>query len=428
MKTTGSASSEVKLLSGSQSDFFLSRAKHPALFSGRGGGKTVASVVKAFTYCWEFPGARGVLTEPIFRNLKEILLKEARNLFGYLEGDKSPQGWIYKHNESLIHFPQLGSEILLRAGESPETLRGLTINFFGMDEARTGYQEETFRLLQGSMRAADFPAQGWVTSTPAGVRHWLYKHWMTPAELELDPNDYKLFRAHSKDNIYNRPGFYEDLLASYGRDTRWAQQEIEGLFVVFEGQAFPQFDERIHGRHPPADITRRIVGFDFGVVSPTAAIEIGLDTGRRVHTLREFYRSRTTEREIVEVLSEWQPTLIACDPTAKDAINMLRRYGLNARKARSNDFGLRVRLVSSRLAIDHATNLPGAFLSPTCPNLVEEIRTLAYAKTRGMEMLTDHFEKGLPDHAFDAFSYALMEIDGLPYGRPPQMQVVYRGW
>lgn len=417
----------IELLAGPQADFVMSAAPFPGLFGGRGSGKTVASVVKEFMGATTYPGSAGCITEPTYKQHFRVLLPVFRRLFGAGEGPI----WEFKKADMEIRWVN-GSSTYLGYAEDPESVRGLTLARFNLDEARVGKQHETFMNLQGCLRQEGFPHQGSVTTTPAGKRHWLYYRWVQKKlpweEVNLPWEDYKFFLADSETNTHNPPEFLTRLRASFG-GTRWAEQEIGGQFVVFEGQAFPNFNEDIHVRRPPPDMRwrRQVTGMDWGAIRPTAVYEVCQDHDNRVWVTREFYKSRCTETELLNALGEFPPR-VYCDPSAKDVIESMNRHGVQARKAQSNDFALRVRLVGSRLALDPGSGQPGMYISPDCPNLIEEIAGLMYAKPRGMdEYYSDRWEPGSNDHGFDGVSYALQEIDTGMRGRP-QPSVVFQRW
>ncbi|KKN25956.1 hypothetical protein LCGC14_0879480 [marine sediment metagenome] len=392
----------------------FSAARHPAMISGRRGGKTVASCVKAFLYAHEHPGALICLTVNTYPAIRDIIVKTWYSLFGAGLGKM----WDYKVADATITFPN-GSNILLRASEDPDKLRGLTLAAFGMDEAAISNQHEAFQVLQATLSQVGYPHQGWVTTTPKGIRSWIYQRWVKNQlkdGAELDPEEYVLMQAHTRDNTYLTAEYMASLEASYG-DTKWAQQELEGEFVAFEGQAFPEFDENVHVKSPPVGMKfkREVAGFDWGNVRPSAIIECQQDQTGRVWVTREWYKRRADLGEILNAMGDF-PNRVYCDPTAKEEREFLQRSGVGARKARSNDFALRVSLVGRRLAL--VAGEPGLYISPDCPNLIEEIGSLTYAKQRGQDILNDKWEPGSDDHAFDALAYALMELDAGARGRP----------
>ncbi len=404
----------IELLAGPQEEFVFSTARHPAMFSGRRGGKTYASCVKAFLYAHEYPGALICLTAPTYKTLEDVTLRTWKDIFG----KGVDRVWEFKAREMALNFPN-GSTILLRPSDEPDKLRGLTLAAFGMDEAAISNQHEAFQVLQATLSQVGFPHIGWVTTTPKGIRSWLYQRWVKNQlsdGAELAPEEYLRFQAHTRDNTFLTAEYMASLIASYG-NTKWAQQELEGEFVAFVGQAFPEFDEKIHVKHPPVGLKfkREVAGFDWGAVRPSAIIEVQLDEAGRAYATREWYERRATLDAILNAMGNF-PNRVYCDPTAKEAREFVQRSGVGARKARSNDFQLRASLVGRRLAV--VAGEPGLYVSPNCPNLIEELGSLTYAKQRGQDILNDKWEPGSDDHAFDALAYALMEIDAGARGRP----------
>jgi len=412
----------IKLLDGPQREFVFSEARFPALFSGVGGGKTFASIVKAFRFSSANPGALGCLAAPTYRTIEDVTLTEIYATFGA----GVPEMWKFVKNEMSIQFTN-GSKILLRPADEPDKLRGLNLAFFGLDEPDNRHHE-TFKVLQARLRQPGMPHQGWITTTPRGIRSWLYQRWVKnqlPDGKTVEKENYPIFRARTVENIHLDPEFMKSLVESYG-DTKFAAQELEGEFVEFEGQAFPMFDERIHVKDPPPGtrFKREITGMDWGAIRPTAIYAVRLDTNNRIWVTDEFYERRCTERQMLDALGRF-PSKVFCDPSAKDVIEMMRRNGVNARKAKSNDFRLRARLIGSRLTI--VDGQPGMYLSPSCPNLIEEVASATYARQRGMDILNDKWEPGTDDHGIDGTSYAIMEIDAGPRGRP-QPTMILRQW
>lgn len=414
----------IELLPGPQSEFVRSQDRFPALFSGVGGGKTFASCVKAYQYAFEHKGSLGCLTAPTYRAVEDVTLTTWYDIFG--EGLDTH--WEFRKNEMAIRLAN-GSKILLRPAEDPDKLRGLNLAFFGMDEAAIGWQHETFKVLQARLRQPGYPHQGWITTTPKGIRSWLYQRWVKK-ELdgrELPAHQYVRMQARTKDNTHLDDDYLESLQQSYG-DTKFAAQELEGEFVAFDGQAFPEFSPADHVQRPPVGMRfkRQICGLDFGFRAPLAVIEASLDERNHIWVTKEFYKRRCDEREMLTALGDFAPRVF-CDPSAKDTIDYLRREGVQARKAKSNDFKLRGRLVGARLAKDPGTGKPGMSISPECPNLIEELSSLAYAKQKN-EAENEKWEPGLGDHAFDALAYALMELDAGARGPRPILGHLPRRW
>lgn len=433
---------ELKLNDGGQTEFFLCTARHPGFFAGRGAGKTVAAVAKAFGYILQHPGARGVITSPTYDMIERNILPVTYQLFGELHG----VAWEYRPGTQRIIFspafwggqanPRLveQSVIYLRPADYPERLRGMTLAFFAMDEVAQGHQHQAFIILQGALRQKGYPQQGWVTSTPSRSCAWVRQRWVEHRNpftgAQLNPADYPSFFASAYDNPHIPKESVDQFLASLG-DTRLAAQEIFGQFIAIEGAAFPQFSEAQHVVTPPAGLmTRRaVVGLDFGGTNPTALIEVCQDTDGRLWATREFYKAQCDDREWVQTVREWNAMRIVCDPSGGyKKIDWLRKlYGVPIYLAKTNDFATRARLVGSRLN-PAEDGRPGLLISPACPNLIAELKTLAYHQPQGRDYFQDRWEPGAADHAYDALAYAIMDIDmGMP-DYSYQVDVRFKGW
>ena len=92
----------VATMPGPQADFVASRAAHPAFLGGRGSAKTVAGLLKMWTYVNQHPGANGAISFPVYDNIETIFLPEMRKFFGDVEGSE----WIYKDKKRQLVFPQ----------------------------------------------------------------------------------------------------------------------------------------------------------------------------------------------------------------------------------------------------------------------------------------------------------------------------------
>jgi len=421
----------LEVLPGAQEEFVRSGAKFPAMIGGRGSGKTMASGIKAMILAGNYPGAQGVLTCKTFEQVRTRLMPAIRKKFGIAEG----KTWEWRRADHEIRF-QNGSVIYLRPANDPGRCRGFSLLFFGMDEAADGDQEPSFFHLQACLRQEIkdtegklVPAQGWVTTTPHWRATWIRKRWrehVNPQTLgKLPGADYPIFLAHTESNFFNPETYIEDLRLSAASE-RIIAQELRGEFIDLEGVAFPAFSERSHVRSLPqsAKIVKRVIGVDFGGTVPTAVVEFALLDNGEIQGTYEFYQRRCAEKQLVEAIADRPRCKVLCDPSGKELIDMLRRYGINAHKARSNNFGLRFRLWASRLNLmNRGTGKvyqqgepgaqyaqPGIYLSSNQPNLISELQNLAFASARG-DVLKDSWEQGLDDHAYDAGAYCLMELD-----------------
>ena len=185
----------------------------------------------------------------------------------------------------------------------------------------------------------------------------------------------------------------------------------------------------VHVAEPPAFLEKLTLGLDWGLHSPTAAITLGRDSGNRLWAIAEYYQRNSRESDLVDWLAAQKQLgakLMVADPSAKTWIEGLHRLSLPVTQARSNEQGLRISLIASRLG--GAGRPAGLFISGRCPNLITELQQAAWHQPRGLEMLTDRLAPGCQDHAIDALAYALMEFEHWVKGKPPQVAGRIGGW
>ena len=426
----------IELMEGTQTDFFLSEAKHPAFLGGRGSSKTFSLLAKAFTKAQDNPGIRGCLTQPTFDMIRRNLVPVWEKQFGHVGG--KGRVWEFRLWQAgapgEIAFAN-GSLIDLRPADAPEKFRGATYGFFGMDEVAVGNQLHVFLSLMPTLRQEGYSLQGFVTSTPSGHQPWIRQIWLDNVnpftEASLTAANYPIFRAKTKDNWHLPKEEYENWKEMFG-GTRFAAQELEGEFTALEGMAFEEFGD-IHIREMPEDtvVVRKVNGLDFGGSSPTSMHEGCLDQSDRLWVTREFYQRNADDYDWIRKCEEWGSREIRCDPSRSESeLEHLRKiYGLRGLKRaapHAKGFENRIRLWRNRLNVRDGT--PRIYISRNCPNMISELRNLAYQELRPGEVTLGKWAKGCSDHAYDSGAYLLSAFDraGADYSYRPR--VIESGW
>ena len=411
----------VELMAGAQTEFYLSEAYSPALIAGRGYGKTIALAAKAFKYADAHPGGRGVITQPTFEMIRRNFIPVWEQLFGHLGGKYWSYAIIQQGVPSEIRFAN-GFVYDLRpaTNEMAEKFRGATYCGIFMDEIRNEDQLGCYLALTGALRMPGYPLQFCVTSTPEARRPWIRKIWtdhVDPiSEDPLPPEEYPKFKARTEENWKISDVQKKRIRAMYGGASRYARQELDAEDIAQEGIAFEEFTEKHIGDPPPGLVFRRtLAGIDFGQASPTAMHEIKLDISDNVWITREFYMRNATDYDWIKSAAEWNIPLVICDPSRseQELSEMRRKYGVRIQRARppAKRFEDRVKLLRNRLMNRTDTGGVRLHISPSCPNLINEIQNLAYAQPRIGEYAIDRWETGSLDHGFDAVAYGLSEID-----------------
>jgi Terminase RNaseH-like domain len=356
------------------------------------------------------PGSLGLVGAPTYPMLRDA----AQRMFFEL----CPTSLIARHNKTEnVTVMRNGSEILWRPAFEYDRYRGLNLAWFWLDEAPwCGY--EAWQILKATLRqkvSAGYETAAWATGTPRGRDGYA-------RDFELQPQaNHALYRASTWANAHNLPdGFVADL----GYTGAFAEQEIEGLFVAFEGLVYALDASEGSGNlnvweKPLADLPRIIGGIDWGYTNPCALVVFGLDGDRRAWQLDEFYQRRASQEEVV------LPALVkltrqygvqcwyadAADPEAIDrANNALAREGLQCRvRAVSKGPGsvrAGIQTVTSLLAL-REDGTRGLYIDPKCASTLAEYGSYAYATAERAKRDPSEEPVKQSDHALDATRYAL---------------------
>lgn len=395
----------VHQLNPKQDDFVSSSARFSFYVGGRGAGKTFAGALRAIIRSQEQPGSLGLIGAPTHPMLRDF----AQRTFFAL----CPSALIRDHNKTENHtYLRNGSEILWRSATDEDRYRGLNLAWFWLDEAPyCGYH--AWELLKATLRQSGYQTSAWATGTPRGVDGYA-------RDFELEPKrNHLLVRASTRENLRNLPPeFIEDL----GYAGQFAEQEIEGRFVAFEGLVYT-LDGSEHGNIRAAPAQRQwarvIGGIDWGYTNPAAAVVFGLDGDRRAWQLAEFYQRRASLSEVIV------PAVVALtkrygvgvwhadseDPEAIATLNAaLAREGLQtrARPAVKGPGSVRagIQVVTSLLA-PRGDGTRGLYVDPSCVNTIAEYGTYAYATADRARRDPSEEPVKQSDHALDATRYAL---------------------
>ncbi|HEX9037322.1 MAG TPA: terminase family protein [Ktedonobacterales bacterium] len=383
--------------------FVHSDARFSFYVGGIGAGKTFAGAARSIVRAMEDPGSLGLIGAPTFPMLRDAT---QRTFLGLLPRELIK---VYARAEERLLLVN-GSEILFRSLDTPDRARGLNLAWFWLDEAPLcGYY--SWQVLKGRLRQAGRHTAAWATGTPRG-------HDGFARDFEARPaRGHTLVRAATWTNAHNLP---LDYIASLGYTGAFAQQEIEGQFVAFEGLVYA-FDPTpgAHVRDPEersaTGWARVVGGVDWGYTHPTAGLVFGVDGDGLHWQLDEFYQRRASLDEtvlpaLVEMTRRWSVAEWFCGPDEPEHIAALSaalaRAGLSARVTRAeNSVRAGIQTVASLLA-RRPDGQPGLVVAPRCVHTRAEYRQYQWAAATGER---DPAEQPLKqrDDAMDATRYAL---------------------
>ncbi len=382
--------------------FVMCESRFSFYVGGIGAGKTYAGAVRAITHALDDPGSLGLIAAPTYTMLRDAT---QRTFFELLAPALRRS---YSKSEGALTLSN-GSEILFRSLDEPDRLRGLNLAWFWLDEAPLcGYYG--WQVLKGRLRQPGHTTAGWATGTPHGRDGFA-------RDFELKPRrGHTLFRASTYANAHNLPpGFVEEL----GYTGAFAEQEVQGKFVAFEGLVY-SFDASVGGhlREPPAGaVWRQVIGgVDWGYTNPAAAVVFGLDGDGRAWQLDEFYQRRasldaTLIPAILELTRRYGVSVWYCGPDEPEHIDALASAlaaaRLPCRALRANNaVRAGIQTVTSLLAA-RTDGTRGLYVSARCVATLAEYGAYQYATAPGEHR--DPSEQPLKqnDHALDATRYAL---------------------
>lgn len=371
-----------------QMRFVQDPARFPGYVGGIGSGKSFAGAAKVLARL----GSKqiGGVYAPTYPMLRDAT---KRTLLALL--DELGIRYIHHISDNVITIPASGHEIICRSLDNPDSLRGPNLDYAWVDEASLA-DRASWAVVKGRVRTGPHP-QAWATFTPKG-RNWCWEEW----ERDANPN-HPLYRVQTTENPELPPGFAESL----GYAGRFAEQELGGLFVAFEGLVYPAFQRDNHMHEVDCADWPAVLGVDAGTRNPSAILTIR-HSGDRRHIEREVYRRGMGSRDLVAAIEAEADACTAqaiyIDPSALDVITDLMADGYYATKA-NNNVGDGIREMTSLLEIGERG--PSLTVDPSCVNLIAEFESYSYPDG-------GHAEKDNPikanDHACDAARYACMGL------------------
>jgi len=387
-----------------QDKFIRCPDRFPALIGGIGSGKSWAGAARA-TLESAGPPTVGLVVAPTYRMLRDATLRSYYEVAGDLFRD-------FQRGEMIARIGN--AEVMFRSADNPDRLRGPNLDWAHIDEAAL-CPKDTWPVVIGRLRGHGNAGPCWITTTPKG-RNWVYHRLdqMTP------------FTITTRQNPHLHPEFVKSLEQAY--TGRFAEQELEGKFVGFEGLVYEEFDAAMHVRRDHAPFVDIVMAMDVGYANPTALYAIGVSGNGSWHVFIEAYRRRMLDDDILEAVQEvqamarrelapnmlreledagqlelWLPDLFV-DPAAAALIAKLQQAGIRAWPA-DNRVMDGIRAVKSKMNTMTHTGRPLLTISPECPNLLAELESYHWK-----ESVSGYLDQPVKenDHAVDAVRYGVM--------------------
>lgn len=380
---------------------YKSSAQYHAFVSGIGAGKTTSGVIRMLLNVKQWNvGQTGYVIAPTHAAIRNVILPELRkwNVLNHAE---------YNRSNSSLEFPN-GSKVIFESADNKrkiERLRGPSISWFWIDEAAS-LPEMVWDVMKGRLRGAGY-RNAFITTTPQG-RNWVYQHFHPDGQQYVGPDRVNgVFNVGSDENPH-LPDDYLEMIDDY--EGKFHEQEVQGMFVSYEGLVYPWFTQGQHTTELPAmkdlraadirselGIDRVIYGVDWGFSAPSVILAL-VERGNETLVAEEFVEKRCTTDDLVkqaeEMQSRWGNGVFYCDPAEPSSIEEFQRKGIDAEAANN----------SRREGIRHVSAQQDTLtVAESCQTLVNEFGQYQYRdKNDGSEQVIK-----ANDHALDALRYAL---------------------
>ncbi|MBM4033649.1 MAG: hypothetical protein FJ291_17965 [Planctomycetes bacterium] len=309
--------------------FLRSRAQFAGLFGGIGSGKSHAGCFWALLKALKNPRCLGLIGANSYHQLQDATLRTFQR---FLAEYHIP----HRFNVSDMRFRLAnGAEILCRSMENYDSLRGIELGWFYLDELRDT-RLEAWRVVQGRLRGQNVDArEGRVTTSPNGF-NWIYDEFIRRPSNPADAEGcrYKAFFGRTRDNKHLPGDYVQALLGSY--DPLLAAQELDGRFLnTTAGRIYHAFDRFIHVSDAADFVPGEPVywALDFNVSPMTAVIaqwdpfgvppsggssedrvNAGLRTGLRV--VDELWLTDSGTMAMCEAFGQWLERASSREPRA----------------------------------------------------------------------------------------------------------------
>jgi predicted phage terminase large subunit-like protein len=204
-------------LTPAQREFQESADDYTIFLSGRGGGKTLSSVLRLVSLP---AGSRAVYLGPTHTFFQDVTMPEIERL----DRELYKKAGIKLISKKSMIFRELtfinGTTVAFRSTKNFEERRGMNAKYLFMDEAAR-IPNEAYDVIAAILRVPG--CRMYVTTTPRGKRSWLYNLCKNPKRPT------KIIRASTRDNKHIDPSYYDTLKSIYSN--KFAAQELEAEFV-----------------------------------------------------------------------------------------------------------------------------------------------------------------------------------------------------
>lgn len=394
-------------LSEHQAEFLQADEKFVLLAGGIGSGKSWVGSHWVLQKASSCPKLKGLIAANTYKQLRNSTLS---CLFGQLDDLKIP----YDYNQSSGVLTLGNAKILCTSLENYDTLRGIEISWFWLDECRDTRQE-AFEVIMGRLRGRG-KLEGRLTSSPAGF-NWMYDYFAGSKKTE----DFRMIEATTLDNPFLPDDYIDVLQASY--DKKMYQQEVMGRFInITQGPVYYAFDREHHVKVTPKFQNAKIwIGMDFNINPMTAAISNLGD--KIIRVFDEAWIMTSNTHEIATHIRDRHGKGHNIVPDATGKALKTSAAGLSDHVILENE-GYNVMKTYNPFRMDRYNCVNNLFekgaiqIDPSCKKLIRDLEMVSYKE--GTSLPDTSKDKSLT-HISDALGYLCWYINPIAKRSRPTM-------
>lgn len=358
-----------------------------ALISGIRGGKTVAGAREATRQAWNAKG-KGVygIVAPTYNMLDRTTWMEFKEAARPLIAESVD-------SKKIIRLKN-GREVHGFSADKPDRIRNSTMVGFWVDEARECKQfRMLWDVLQG--RVLSTGGKGFITTSPNSYDdiHDIF--------ISNRKEGYGVVRFPTYANIYLNKEGIDQLAANY--DSKFAQQEIMGEFVIFQGAVYYTFNRN----HNAGDLAFKVAVYDNSKpislccdfnVDPMAWVVAQVhqrnDGLKEVRVIDEIYLKNSNTVEACQEFKNRFPNHRAgvylygdasgkARSTTSNVTNWkiiedeLKNYGITKRVPLANP-AERDRINAMNGVICNSRNIRRMLVNPKCKNVIRDLEQVSF--------------------------------------------------
>lgn len=363
---------------------WTAQERYVAVIAGTGGGKSVLGAPWLLAQALSYPGDEFLALAPTADMLDRVIVPKLLAL-------AAPLGAQHLAGRNRIVLPS-GSILHLVSAEKPTRAEGIHARAVWMDEAG---QMDALMWEVARRRVGQKSGRILLTTTPYDMG-WL-KSQIFDRAMDGDPA-YRVITFPSTANpTYPREEF-ERARREMSAD-RFAMFYL-GEFRRASGLVYPDWaPARMMADEPAAADWKRRAGLDLGWHNATAAVLLAEGPDGQIVVEREHYAAETLLADHAAALKDWGKVKFYADPSAKQSIEELRKYGLDV-VAANNDVLAGIDAVTRLIRTDRLQVVKGAAL-----HMLAEFESYVWEQREGEP--TDKPRKQ-DDHVLDSLRYACL--------------------